>query len=81
MNHQELEEFAYKWILKVVDQGGQPIRLDRREFINMGALFSDSKLSILVGCLELSIVNSRHCSSKLENSVLEWRCLHFLEER
>lgn len=80
MNHQELEEFAYKWILKVVDQGGQPIRLDRREFINMGALFSDSELSILVGCLELSIVNSRNCSSKLENSVLEWRCLHFLEE-
>ena len=65
----------------MVDQGGQTIRLDRREFIRIGALFSDSKLNILVGCLELSIVNSRNCSSKLENNVFEWRCLHFLEER
>lgn len=36
----------------MVDQGGQTIRLDRREFIHMGALFSDSKLNILVGCLD-----------------------------
>lgn len=44
------------------------MRLDKREFINMGALFSDSRLTVLVGCLELSLVHCRNSSSKLENN-------------
>lgn len=51
MYQQEPGEFA--WILKVLNLGGQTIRLDRGEFTNMRALFSDLRLNILVECLEL----------------------------
>lgn len=53
MYQQELGEFAWKWDLKVLDQGGQTIRLDRGEFINKCVLCSDSRLYVLVECLEM----------------------------
>lgn len=53
MYQQELGEFA--WILKVLNLGGQTIRLDRGEFTNMRALFIDLRLNILVECLELYV--------------------------
>lgn len=60
MYQQELGEFAWKWILKVLDQGGQTIYQDRGEFINMGVLSRDASLNILV---ELYLV---HCKNGLE---------------
>lgn len=63
MYQQELVEFA--WILKVLNLGGQTIRLNRGEFTNMRALFSDLRLNILVECLELYLVHCGNGSLKL----------------
>lgn len=42
MYQQELGQYMYDWILRMLNLRSQSIRLDREEFIDLGALSRDA---------------------------------------
>lgn len=48
LHKQKSREHAWKWILKVWDNGGRHIKLDQAKFINMGPLRRYSTFDVVV---------------------------------